>query len=387
MTPIKKSFTTLCFCFLLLQIGCSSGEPLSGDQPEAPSPLSVQVMTAEMISLNKTLELAGTVRPRRRVVITSKLPGTLSRVEAMMGERVRAGQILMTIDDRGPSLELAQAQAGGEVARRGREQAENAVVAAEADAHLAATTLQRIQQLFDKRSASQQELDQAKARQQAAQAGVEMARGRVEEARAHELAAAAAIAGAQLRLSYTKIESPLDGYVVSRHVDPGVVVAPGMPLLEIEEAQEYRLEIAVPESQSGNLRIGLPIQVQVDSIGLRASGRLVEIEPAAEPGSRTSLARVQLPAHPGLHSGLYGKAMLPAGKQDTLLIPEETILRQGQISYVYVLQEGTAQRRLISLGKKHEQGLEVLAGLRSGEQVITGELGRLADGSPVEIAR
>ena len=111
------------------------------------------------------------------------------------------------------------------------------------------------------------------------------------------------------------------------------------------------------------------------------------MEPGAEPGSRSALAKVQLPAHAGLHGGLFGKTMLASGKQEVLLVPETAISRQGQLAFVYVFVEGTARRRMVTLGQTASAGVEILSGLQAGEQVITNDVNLLKDSSPAEIAR
>ena len=218
-------------------------------------------------------------------------------VHVKMGDIVRKGEPLITLDSREPSIELERTTASLEAAQRAQAQAEKGMAAAEADAELASATFQRIQQLFNKQSAARQELDEARARQAGAHAQAELARARVAEAQAHVKAATAGVEAAQVRLSYVQITAPLDGYVAARLVDPGAVVAPGMPLLQVERGGNYRLEVAVPESRISAIPVGSSLAVDVEAIDLHSTGRVIEIQPVLDANSRTALVRVQLPAN------------------------------------------------------------------------------------------
>ena len=107
--------------------------------------------------------------------------------------------------------------------------------------------------------------------------------------------------------------------------------------------------------------------------------------PAAEEASHSSLVRVTLPAAMGLRSGLFGRAVFSLGMANLLTIPEQAVLREGQLASVFMHQDGHARRRLVTLGRQFDGALEVLSGLNEGEEVILSGLSDLVDGAPVEI--
>ncbi len=262
------------------------------------------------------------------------------------------------------------------------------VAAAEAQLALATATHERYSTLLEKESVSQHEYDAAEAGLKAAQASLEQARAQAAQAEAKQSQAEAQIASSETALGYAHIAAPFAGVVTARHVDPGDLAHPGTPLIEIEQSGEYRLEAPVPESLIGSIRVGQQVAVAVDALGEDGptQGRIALIEPAADASSRTFLAKVSLPATAGLRSGLYGRVFLPGGERNVVGVPATAVVERGQIRSVFVVEDGTARRRLVTLGESLDGRYEVLSGLEPGDSVVLNP-GDLADGSPVEERR
>ena len=252
---------------------------------------------------------------------------------------------------------------------------------------MAELTYQRLQGLLEKRSASRQELDQAEARHRGAQAALHVASARIQEAQAHIELADAALRAARIRAGYNRIVAPFAGVVVEKHADAGSVVAPAMPLLTLDSSGGYQLETSLPESQVSRVRVGDEVRVSIQAIEMEVTGRVEEIEPVAEAGSRTSLIRIGLAAGAarGLRSGLFGRAFFSHGRQDLLAVPPEAVVRKGQLTSVFVISEGVARQRLVTLGRPLDGRREVLSGLAAGDQMVISDPASLVDGSPVEV--
>ncbi|HWP85845.1 MAG TPA: efflux RND transporter periplasmic adaptor subunit [Terriglobia bacterium] len=367
---------------LLLQ-SCARENPEGG--APAPPPVPVKALTVRAAPLPQYYEAPGAVRSRRIAALASKLQATVVAVPVRLGDAVQAGQLLVELDPAETDAELRRAQAALEAAASGRLQAEKGLAAAQAEAQLAAATFARYQQLLEKNSVSRQEFDQAEARHKSAQAHLEIARAAVEQVAAQQAAATAALEAARIRQGYTRLTAPFAGYVASTSVDAGSSVGPGTPLLLLEDSREYQLEVALPESQSPGVRVGSPVLVSIPSIAMEVSGRVAEMQPGAEAGSRSVLVRVGLPANPRLRGGLFGRARFHVGEARGLSLPEALILRQGELRYVYVIAEGKARKRLVTVGSGSGGMAEVLSGLSEGEQVAASALDSLSDGAPVEI--
>ena len=371
------------FGAMLLLTACNSVR--QENAPAETKPVSVKVITVRATPMDQLYEATGAVRARQRAVLASKLQATVLAVPVKLGDAVRPGQLLVELDHGETDAEASRAQATLEADENGVRQAEKAQESAQAEAHLAATTLARYQQLFDKKSVSPQELDQAKARNQSAAAGAEMAAAHVQQVRAQRESASAAFESARLRQGYTRITAPFAGFVAEKNADAGSVVSSGMPLLAVEDLSEYQLEVSLPESHLRKVKIGDPARVMIPAIQMDATARVVEMEAGANAAARASLVRTALPGSPELRSGLFGRALFSLGKADLLVVPNEAVQRQGQLTSVFVVAEGRARRRLVTLGREQDGQSEVLSGLTAGEQVVASLPGLLADGMAVEI--
>lgn len=367
---------------LLLMGAC--GPPAEPPRAETAAAIPVRVETVQPMPFEDFYEAAGTVRARQRAAIASRISGTLLAVRVKPGDVVREGQALAEIEDDELRAEASSAEAAKAAAETAQTVADQGRAAAEAAAHLAAITFERYRDLLEKRSVSRQEYDQAEERHRAAQAALRMAEARVAEARARREQADGALRAAQIRAGYSRITAPFAGVVVEKQADAGTVVAPGMPLFTLDAAGGYQLEASVPETQVGKVRLGEEVRVVIPAGALEMSGRVEEIEPAADAGSRTSRVKIGLPGR-GLRSGLFGRARFSRGQENLLAVPEGAVVRKGQLLSVLVVSEGVARQRLVTLGRLLGDRHEVLSGLAAGEQVVISEVATLLDGSPVEV--
>jgi RND family efflux transporter MFP subunit len=328
--------------------------------------------------------LIGSVAARTKVTVAAKVMSYVRTVQAHEGDRVRAGQVLVELDAREMQAALEAAEAMRAEADAAIASAKQGVAAAEAQRDLAASTQKRFEELLGKKSVAQQEYDEVEARLRGAEAGLALARSQQTRAEAKRAQAEAAVAQAKLHLGYAKVLSPVNGVVVRRMADPGALASPGMPLLEIEQGDGYRLEVAAPESDAVRLRIGQEVRVRLEALGDDgpASGRIGEIVPAVDPGSRTFLAKIDLPNDPRLRSGLYGRAFLPGAAREALTVPASAVVDRGQLRSVFVVEDGRIRRRLVTLGEERDGRLEVLSGLESEDEVVVNP-GNATDGARV----
>jgi RND family efflux transporter MFP subunit len=277
---------------------------------------------------------------------------------------------------------------------------ESAKTAAEAEQSLAASTFNRYQALLERKSVSQQEFDEVQARYRGKTAEVdrtqEMLRS-MQAKRDQVLAridqAKAEISQAQVHVDYGRIQSPLHGIVTRKQAEVGGLAAPGAPLLTLEDDARYRLEATVEESKLGKIRLGDSVRVAIDALGDQEwTGRVGEVQPTADPASRSSLVKIDLPEGlikkaPGriLRSGLYGKARFAVGKKEIITIPHKAIFQRGQLLQVFVVDSSQMARlRLIKTGKIYGDRIEVLSGLGEGEKVIVEGVERVKDGNRIE---
>jgi RND family efflux transporter MFP subunit len=342
--------------------GCSSERPVTPATPETVR--NIPVSAVQRADVPDLLEAVGTVRARQTSQLASQTMGNIVELRVHEGDHVRRGQVLAVIDD-------AQVRAAVDRATAAESAAQEEVTASTSDLTLAESTLKRYQNLYDKKSVSPQEFDEMKARYQAALAHRDMTR-------AGQVQAKAALAQAHTSFSYTRILAPFDGVVTEKKVDSGTLASPGLPIFTIESLGHFRLELTINESDLRYVRLGEQLSVVVDALEeADLKGKVAQIVPAADPGSRSFLVKVELPAVAQLRSGLFGRAQFSRGTRSSLLVPQTAVLERGQLQGVYVLdQNKIAGLRYVTVGKSNGLAVEVLAGLEEGERLVAkpGEL-------------
>jgi multidrug efflux pump subunit AcrA (membrane-fusion protein) len=369
----------------IASLAACGGAPPAETEAAPRTPVRVEVEQLTVETVPQVIPLTGVVRAQRQATIAAQVMGAVRRVAVEEGQRVTAGQALIELDDQQLVSGVAAAQAQRAEADAAVAAGKQVVSAAEAQRALAALTHERYQTLLSRKSASQQEYDVAEAGLKAAQASVELARAGLAQAEAKRAQAEAQTASAETMLGYGRISAPMAGVVTERFVDPGDLASPGMPLLEIEQAGEYRLEAAVPESLISTLRVGQQVGVTIESLGENGptEGRIAQIDPSADDVSRTLTVKVRLGSPAGLRSGLYGQVLVPGGERSGLSVPSSAVVSRGQIQSVFTVEGGTARLRLVSLGDLLDGRYEVLSGLAAGDRVVLDPAG-VSDGSPVE---
>lgn len=368
--------------FLVLA-ACSSHKPEAETKPAAP--VAVSTIAVQPMNWDDTLDAPGTVRARTSAFITSRAMGYVVAVHPQVGDRVTAGQTLVELDAKELQTAIQAARAQLAEARQGVPEAESAIAGARAQVELAEATLRRMKDLLDKRSVSQQEFDEAQARTKVAQSAEAMARAKRRQLDDKVKQAEEGVRAAEVMASYTTLKAPFTGRVLSRKVEPGALAAPGTPLLELEREGGWRFEAAIEESRLSQIKRGQTATIWLDAIAQPLTGRVTEIVPSVEEASRTFLAKIDLPAHRDLRSGLFGRASFATGQPRAVLtVPAEAVITQGQLQSVLVADGGIARSRLVRLGAAREGRLEVLSGLQPGDRIIHPRPAPLADGARVE---
>jgi RND family efflux transporter MFP subunit len=333
--------------------GCHGGE--SAATPGTAQTMQARVVESQEQQAPVSLRATGTVHARETVVVSAQVMGRIQQVMVREGDSVRAGQTLVVLDDAALRSQVEQAQAGVKAAQ-------NAQAAAQTNAALAASTLGRYKQLESEKSVSPQEMDEVSRRAEGAAASLEAMRAQTDAARAQEN-------GAHTMMSYTRLVAPFAGVVTSRMADPGTMAAPGVPLLQVDQAGALQLDATVDESVIGAIRKGMKLTVEVN--GAASTASVAEIVPSADPSSHSFLVKIDLPSSSQTRAGMYGTAEFTNGTRQAILIPRSAVVARGSLNCVYVLDgQGIAQLRSITLGGEQGSLVEVLSGISPGEKLV-----------------
>ncbi len=365
--------------------GCAS--PRAQPVVDTP-PMAVTIARAGMSEIVTYFEAGGVVRAWATALVSSRVMASVTAVHVRAGDRVRRGATLVTLDAREIDANSNRAAATSVSASESVRAAEADLRVAQSAIVLARATNDRIQTLFAKRSATAQEVDQSVAALSAAEAQVEAARARLSAATAARDAARASADGARINASYAVLAAPFDGIVAERHADPGSLAAPGMPLVTVEDASTFRLEVPLDEARAGSVTIGQPVDVRIDdhtepSSGGWVRGRVSEMA-RLDPASHTFVVKVSLPAGSSTRSGLFGRARFALPARRGLVVPKLAVVARGQLSFVYLIDPaGRARLRAVSPGVEDGDRRELLAGVREGDALVVSAPPSLIDGGRV----
>ena len=357
----------------------------------AQSPIAVTVAPVVAVDTAERLEAGGVVTAQESASISSRIVATIVGVRVKAGDRVRAGDVLVTLDARDITEHTGQARAGAVAAEKALAQARTEQTAAEAEHRLAVAWQRRIATLHARNSATDQERDEAEARLAAAAARVSGAQAGIEGAEARLVSARAGVGVAAATESFTVIRSPFNGLVTERLIDPGNLAAPGVPLLRLESDGVRQIVARVDEARAAYVRSGDRVRVLIDTADQQRAhdneveGVVAEVARAVGADQRAFTVKVTVPSIV-TRSGSFARVVFRGAPRRGLMVPAHAIQRHGQVSSVYVVQAGVARLRLIQVGAASPEGIEVLAGLDAGESIVTSPLARLADGTPVAIS-
>ena len=361
--------------------GCSTGRAAaaSADAAEA---IAVTIAHVAMTDVASAIDSGGVVQARTTATITARILAPVREVRVSPGDQVRKGQTLIVLD----GDDLAAGARAARSAALAAEQGSNAAAAelqdAQAGLALARASHDRIAGLQAKRSATAQELDDATAALRSAEARVAGAYARVSQAASAVESARAAGDQASITGSFTTIAAPFDGMIAEKLVETGNMASPGMPLLRLEDTRGFRLEVRVDESRIGQIHNGDSVPVFLGTGTSSITGTVTEVSRAVAADARTFLVKIALPDADvrGLRSGEFGKARFAGTPRRALTIPSSAVVRRGQLTSVFVVEEGVARVRLVNLSES-----EVLAGLTESEMVILSPPAGVSDGRRVSV--
>jgi RND family efflux transporter MFP subunit len=348
------------FLAVTLAVACSGQKQTEADRP------AVAVETAKVTTsdLAQAVEVVGTLSARSEADVRSEYSGTIAEVLVMQWVRVQKGTPLARLDSR-------EAAAGMQAARAARLQAE-------VGTQRAARELERTVKLQEAGLATAQAVDEARTGAEAARAQVEAAQAQLEMA--------------ETRLAKAVLRAPIDGVVSQRNVNVGDYVenmGNPTPQFRIVDARVLELVASVPSARMTELAVGQSLVFTSDALpGKEFAGNVSFINPAADEASRTVKVKAEIP-NPAdtLKPGLFVKGRIVTGNRTGVLVVVRSALvswdTAGRTGSVFVLEGGVVRRKPIQTGAVAGERVEVVGGLRAGEEVVTRGGFNLRDGDSV----
>lgn len=366
---MKSNIYTVIFVVLLLATACSGGENGGGVEVKRADISGVQVARVSLREVENYYETSGTVNADTVSNVSAKVMATVLSIPVKLGDRVKKGQLLMTLADADISKKVNAAEAAYKEALSGLEMAEE-------NNKLVNTTYTRFRKLFEEKALSQQEMDEMESRKRIAESQLRQAKAMVSRSEAGKQEAGAF-------LSYTRITSPVNGIVSRMNIDVGSMASPGIPLVTIEDTSLFVVEVDVDERLFTKMQRGTGVKVRIDALDKEAEGIVSEIGQAIDPLSRTFVSKITLTGK-GLRSGFHASVYIPTGSEKVMQVPSGAIVRKGQLTGIYAVNdENVATYRLVKTGREMNGMVEILSGLESSERVIISGMGNAIDGGIV----
>jgi RND family efflux transporter MFP subunit len=355
-----RRFATAGCCLLLLASvhGCAKKAEEEGGAADVPT-IVAEVGRVARQDLVEGLVVRGTIAalPNEDVRISALVPGRVMMLKVAEGDTVTAGQVVAEIDPQ--PLEDQKRQAAAAVSQ------------AKAALENARLNLERTDRLFKRGIAAGKEVEDARAQQAAAEAGLE--------------SALAALDTADRQLSRTKVASPISGSVVKRLVSVGEQVdgTAGQPLIEVANLDVLELAANVPSEQLGAVRAGQAVEISSDAYkNQRFSGSVIAVAPAVDTATNTALVRIRI-ANSGrlLKVGMYAQARVAVGeRKGALTVPPSAVARgEDGGAAVYVVANGVAQRTEVKVGLETPEAIEILSGVTEGQSILVSDVHGLAE--------
>jgi membrane fusion protein (multidrug efflux system) len=326
--------------------GCRKGPAAAG----APAAFAVQAVVVAAVEqpVAESLALVGSLVANEMVELKSETEGTIQQILFQEGQRVKAGEPLLLLDETKFAAAAAEAEAAFKVSE---------------------SNLERAKRLYGEKLISKQEIDQNDAVFQAARAAFDLKKRQLKDAR---------------------ITAPFSGVVSGRRISPGQVIDKNTLLTVLVDLDPVKVELNVPERFVGQLKIGQKIMVKLVAYpGRTFEGEVYFIAPYVDEVQRTALLKAKIPnPNNELKPGMFANLDLTLQIKDrAIVVPESAVISSGDRTMVYIVDnENTAQVRPVRLGMRQAGMVEILSGLAPGERVVAEGIQKVRPGGKVKPA-
>ncbi|MFD2529559.1 efflux RND transporter periplasmic adaptor subunit [Polaribacter marinaquae] len=324
--------------------------------------IKISVNKVAVNSNSQFLSVSGKIQAANSTDLSTRMMGYVKKVHVNVGDKVRKGQLLVSINNTDLEAKKGQVNAG--------------IIQAKAAFKNAEKNYNRFKNLFASNSVTQKEMDDMTANYEMAKAGLESANQMKNEINA--------------QFTYSNITAPFSGVITSKNVENGDMANPGMPLISLETPKVFEVIAMVPETEISEIDKGTDVNVLVKSIDTTVKGKVTEVSTSAKNTGGQYLVKVALEkTDANILSGMFSTVQFPVErkvKSELVLIPTDAIVKNGQLSGVYTVSESnTAILRWLRLGRTYGNEVEVLSGLNSDESYIVSAEGKLFNGAKITI--
>jgi len=346
---LKKKFLSGVLVASLLLIGCGK------EDTQAPKPPLVKVQQVKPSNSAQEENYSGVVRGRYETNLSFQVGGKIISRDVQTGSRVRAGDVLMTLDPK-------------DIVEQSRS-AEAQVSSAKAQLQLAKANLDRYSELFKSEAIAAAVLDQYKTQYDAAKAAYEAAIAQAQQS--------------QNALDYTTLTANADGVISDVQAEVGQVVAAGQSVLRLVQTNEFEVVVNIPENKISSVQIGQRVSITFWANNAQVSGTVREIAPMADSASRTFTIKISLPEVQNIQLGMTANILMnSATSTNAIILPLSAIYQTQDSAQVWLVDGGKVSLKKIEVIAFDDNNVQV-RGLKAGDVVVVAGVNKLREGQEV----
>ena len=357
MKNVSMYFGMLGLVALFGMTGCSEQTETSKSSVAQTEPVLVQMDTVQLDQIPLMAVVPGSVVPEQKASIASRLTGYIQKLDLQVGQTVKQGDLLFSIDSADIKSGIAQANAAYKQALAGLKDAE--------------LDFNRFSKLYKEASVSKQQYDKMRLQYSVAQQNVAAAKSSLNQAKE--------------QLHYANVKAPFDGVVVEKLAVAGDLAAPGKPILVIENASSLSVQTEVAGDLFAVLRLGDEVQIVLDGQSEPIVGTVYTLVGAANPKTRTHTVKLSLPEGLNVNSGTFARVSFNRGSRQTIMVPASAVVVRAGIEGVFVVKEDKAFFHMVRTGLKRAEAIEVQSGLSVGEKIVITNNQTLLNGDVVKV--
>jgi len=366
---------------LVVALPCLVFSGCKEKQPEAP-PATASIAPVTRGDLASTLTVAGEFQPYQEVELHAKVSGYIRRINVDIGDRVKSGQVIATLEVPELNAQVAASQAQIRHSQSEIARAQNEVTLAQSNYAALHAAYTRLSEASKRRPGliAEQELDDSRAKDQDAEAKINVAKSALEATKEQLGISKADNQRVQSLEDYSIVTAPFTGVVTMRYADVGSLIQAGtasntqsMPVIKLAQSDLLRLRMPVPEEDVPFIKVGGDVQIKLQATGKTISGKIIRFTRELTTSTRTMLAEVDVPNRDlTLSTGMTAETTIVLQAQKNVItIPAGAVLKEDGQAYVLIVDtDNKVQKVRVTLGIQGSDRVEITQGLSEHQSVI-----------------
>ncbi|AIF50889.1 efflux RND transporter periplasmic adaptor subunit [Pelosinus sp. UFO1] len=367
---------------------------VKGQRPEDTKP-AVDVITVQRKDMIRKIDLTGQTVPESQVDIAAKYTGKVTQINVELGQQVSPGQILLSQDSSDVDISISQNTASYRQASADAIESNATFEAnyqkAQSDYQHSVTNYDRYKTLYSQGAISKEALDNAEQQMASSQAALDTwskqlsagSAASVQSKLASRDKAQSAIDALQNQKSDLILRAPRAGVIGFRQVEVGNIVSAGQKVLSIVDNSNIYVDCSVSEQDIGQIALGVPTTISIESLGKSYTGKIIYISPAMDSKTQTFTIRIALDKpDDSIRSGMFARTTVNVAiRPQTLFVPKEAVISLNGKDRIFIVNgNNQIEERIVELGLRNDKSVEILSGLKDGEQIALSNLSRLKTG-------